>query len=258
MVEVTERCEVEPGAGEEAVDEAGAVRSGDGPAGSRATLSVHRVSGEALVMLGPGDEMAARAGGHGRLRASHADRDHVIDTLKAAYVFGFVAKDEFDARVSQTLASRTCAELTLVTADLPTWLAAAQPPPGPARAKGDTPADTNVRPGDRAIMATAIFAGLALVVSVFDPVHLGGLLVLAATGSAFVSLFLLRTQLRGSARDKRSGGQLPPQRAIGTGPGAGRRAASAASAEQLPHASKPRRSKADAARSRFPRPQLSS
>src|SRR5258708_16126490 len=210
MVEVTERCEVEPGAGEEAVDEAGAVRSGDGPAGSRATLSVHRVSGEALVMLGPGDEMAARAGGHGRLRASHADRDHVIDTLKAAYVFGFVAKDEFDARVSQTLASRTCAELTLVTADLPTWLAAAQPPPAPARAKGDTPADTNVRPGDRAIMATAIFAGLALVVSVFDPVHLRGLLVPPPTSTTSVPLFLLRTQRLRSPLDTRSRRHLPP------------------------------------------------
>jgi hypothetical protein len=116
-----------------------------------------------------------------------------------------------------------------------------------------------LRPGDRAIMATAIFAGLALVVSVFDPVHLAGLLVLAATGSAFVSLFLLRSQLRGSGRDKRPGGQPPPQRAIGTGPGAGRRAASAASTAQLPHASKPRQqSKVDAARSHFPRPQLSS
>src|SRR5258708_35259458 len=70
MVEVTERCEVEPGAGEEAVDEAGAVRSGDGPAGSRATLSVPRVSGEALGMPGPGDEVAAPAGGHGPPRAS--------------------------------------------------------------------------------------------------------------------------------------------------------------------------------------------
>jgi hypothetical protein len=210
-------------------------------------------------MLGPGDEMVARAGGHGRLRASHADREHVIDALKAAYVFGFVAKDEFDARVWQTLASRTYAELTLVTADLPAWLAAAQPPPGPARAKGNTPAGTNVRRGDRAIMATAIFAGLALVVSVFDPVHLAGLLVLGAAGSAFVSLFLLRRQLRGSWRDKRPGGQLPSQRAVNTGPGAGRRAASAASAEQLPHASKPRRpGTADATRSHFPRPQLSS
>jgi hypothetical protein len=228
-----------------------------GPAGSRAMLSVPRVNGEAPVMLDPGDEMAAHAGGYGRLRASHADREHVIDTLKAAYVFGFVAKDEFDARVSQTLASRTYAELELVTADLPAWLGAAQPPAGPARARDKTPARANVRRGDRAIMATAIFAGLALIVSVFDPVNLGGLLVVGATGSAFLSLFLLRRQLRGSRCDKRPSGQLPPQRAIGTGPSAGRRAVAAASAEPLPHASKSRRSKADAARGCLPRPQLS-
>jgi hypothetical protein len=35
----------------------------------------------------PGYEMAA-GDGPGRLRASHADRERVIDTLKAAYVYG--------------------------------------------------------------------------------------------------------------------------------------------------------------------------
>ena len=66
---------------------------------------------------------------HGRLRASHADRNHVIETLKAAYVHGCLTRDEFDARVSQTLASRTHAELALVTADLQAGLTAAPQPP---------------------------------------------------------------------------------------------------------------------------------
>jgi hypothetical protein len=57
-------------------------------------------------MAGPGHEMAA-GGGRGHLRASHADREQVIGTLKAAFVAGMLAKDEFDARVGQTLASRT-------------------------------------------------------------------------------------------------------------------------------------------------------
>jgi hypothetical protein len=52
-------------------------------------------------MTGPGDEVAAGAGGHGRLRAAHADREQVIGTLKAAFVQGMLAKDEFDARVGQ-------------------------------------------------------------------------------------------------------------------------------------------------------------
>ena len=58
-------------------------------------------------MAGPGDEMAARAGNRGRLRASHADREQVIGTLKAAFVLGMLDKDEFDLRVGQTFASRT-------------------------------------------------------------------------------------------------------------------------------------------------------
>jgi hypothetical protein len=144
-------------------------------------------------MVGPGDELAPRAGGHGHLRASDSDRAHVIDNLKAAYVDGLATKDEFDVRVSQALASRTHAELALVTADLP----AAEQRPWPAPARGNAPADTNVRPGDRAISATAVFAGLALVISVSagpfaSPAAF--LLLLAGAGSAFVSLLLLRNR----------------------------------------------------------------
>jgi len=76
--------------------------------------------------------MVERAGGHSHLRASDADREHVIDTLKAAYVYGLVTRDEFDARVSQTFAARNHAELALVTADIPAGLAAASSPPRPA------------------------------------------------------------------------------------------------------------------------------
>jgi hypothetical protein len=53
------------------------------------------------------------------LRASHADREHVIDVLKAAFVQGRLTKDELDLRVGQTFASRTFADLTALTADLP-------------------------------------------------------------------------------------------------------------------------------------------
>jgi hypothetical protein len=83
-------------------------------------------------MAGPGDEIAAGAGGRGHLRASHADREQVIETLKAAYVQGMLAKDEFDLRVGQTFASRTYAELAALTADIPARVAGVRPP-GPAR-----------------------------------------------------------------------------------------------------------------------------
>src|SRR5271169_7146856 len=68
------------------------------------------------MVTGPGDELAASAAGRGRLRVSDAEREQVIGTLKAAFVRGTLAKDEFDLRVSQAFASRTYAELTAVTA----------------------------------------------------------------------------------------------------------------------------------------------
>jgi Domain of unknown function (DUF1707) len=73
-------------------------------------------------MAGPGNEIAAGTGGRGHLRASHADREQVIGTLKAAFVQGRLVKDEFDLRVGQALAPRTYAELAALTADLPAGL----------------------------------------------------------------------------------------------------------------------------------------
>jgi hypothetical protein len=43
----------------------------------------------------------------------------MIDALKAAFVQGRLTKDELDLRVGQTFASRTFADLTALTADLP-------------------------------------------------------------------------------------------------------------------------------------------
>ena len=52
--------------------------------------------------------------------------------LKAAFMQGRLAKEEFDLRVGQALASRTYADLAVLTADVPTGLTGAQPPE-PAR-----------------------------------------------------------------------------------------------------------------------------
>jgi hypothetical protein len=56
------------------------------------------------------------------LRASPADRELVVGTLQAAFVQGRLVMDEFDLRVGQALASRTCAELAALAADLPAGL----------------------------------------------------------------------------------------------------------------------------------------
>jgi len=76
--------------------------------------------------IGPGDENAADASGRGHLRAARADREQVIATLKAAFVQGRLTKGELDLRVGHALASRTVAELTALTADLPAGLVQAQ------------------------------------------------------------------------------------------------------------------------------------
>ena len=70
-------------------------------------------------MVQPGDEIAARASGGSRLIGSQADREQVLDTLKAAFAQGRLAKDEFDQRVGQMLAAY--AELDALTTDIPGW-----------------------------------------------------------------------------------------------------------------------------------------
>ena len=132
-------------------------------------------------MAGPERALPSHAD-RGRLRASHVDRDAVINALKSAYVFGFVTKDEFDARVSQTLAARTYAELARVTTDLPGSLVATQPPPGRA------PARATFRPIDR---ATAGFALLTAIAFAAATVSADGWLGLGALGSAAATLFLV-------------------------------------------------------------------
>jgi len=78
------------------------------------------------------------------MRASHADREQVIDMLKTAFVQGRLAKDEFDLRVGQVLASRTYADLGALTADIPAGLIRAQSP-NPARKPAGVPTPTVVR-----------------------------------------------------------------------------------------------------------------
>jgi Domain of unknown function (DUF1707) len=84
-------------------------------------------------MTWPGDKQPVVAIGYGHLRASQADRERVIGTLKSAFVQGRLTRDEFDARIGQALASRTYAELAAVTADISVGPAAARTPSQPPR-----------------------------------------------------------------------------------------------------------------------------
>jgi hypothetical protein len=160
-------------------------------------------------MGGPDHETAA-GNRRVRLRASDADRERVLATLKAAYVYGLVTKDELDGRVSQTFAARTCAELAVITADIPPGLAPAPPTlsPAPANDKAAAPARAKLRPGERAVVATAVLAGLAFMAAL-SAADLGAnpvavLLGLGATGSALLAMFLAAVQILSSRRDKRA------------------------------------------------------
>ena len=112
---------------------------------------------------GPGAQPAAVGP-----RASHADRDRIIDLLKAAFVQGRLDRGEFDARIGQALASRTCAELAAVTADIPAGLTAALPRRPPARARRRIPFNTAVTGG--ACMAGLVNGGLIAALLIRSPV----------------------------------------------------------------------------------------
>ena len=102
------------------------------------------------------------------LQASRADRERVIDLLKAAFAQGRLDSDEFDARIGWALASRTYAELAAVTADIPAELVGALPRRPPVRARRRIPFNTAVTGG--ACMAGLVNAGLMAVVLSRSPV----------------------------------------------------------------------------------------
>ena len=172
-----------------------------------ATLSVDRAHGKAGEVAVPGDEIAAGAGDGSRLVASQADREQVLDALKAAFVHGRLAKDEFDLRVGKVLA--TYAELDALTADIPAALTAAQPS-GPARESHNK---RLVQRGTAAgAGASVVFAGASVLVANGSPV-LG--LVIGGVAGAFMTVLLagLLTLLswvleKGSGRRPSRG--LPP------------------------------------------------
>jgi uncharacterized protein DUF1707 len=74
---------------------------------------------------------APEPGGRPELRASHADRDRVVEELRVAAGDGRLTAEELDERLEAALTARTYRELAVLTADLP----AAGMPAGSAPAK---------------------------------------------------------------------------------------------------------------------------
>lgn len=181
-----------------------------------ATLSVDRAHGKAGEVAVPGDEIAAGAGDGSRLVASQADREQVLDALKAAFVQGRLAKDEFDLRVGKVLA--TYAELDALTADIPAGLTSAQPSE-PARELHNK---RLVQRGTAAGAGASVVLTGALVLAANASPVLG--LVIGGVVGAFMTVLLagLLTLLSGSLRRALEGG---PRRGCRLAQAAGHRSA---------------------------------
>ena len=158
----------------------------------------------------PGHDRAARPVGRGRLRASHADRDQIVDALKDAFVQGRLTKDEFDARVGQALASRTHADLAALTTDLPASPATPRRPQRAPRSRG--PENPTIRRSTRLIAAATVLTGSAwagALLSNTDSQVLAAL-VWTLTIVWFGIVILAGAVMLESRQLKRSGRELPP------------------------------------------------
>jgi len=158
------------------------------------------------VITGPEEGAAA---GYGSLRASHADREQVIDTLKTAFADGRLDKDELDARTGQTLAARTYADLAMVIADLPVGPAQAPPTRRAARPPVNKEAVKWALLGTGALIPPAMFVTAAF--GEFSPLAFLAMPLLFI--ELIVAIIFVTVTLTSQRRDRSraSGGQLPPR-----------------------------------------------
>jgi hypothetical protein len=185
----------------------------------------------------------------GQLRTSRADREKAVDVLKAAFVQGRLAKDEFDLRVGRALASRTYADLDALTADIPEGLTDVQPPAEHAHEPDRRLSfKTAVRVGAVGAAPSMASAAVVLVQSSGVPAVAGVLLVgltgLFVAGLLATLLMLLSWAVR---RSQSGPAQGPP-----SGP-SGIASKRQATARQLPSARHDPWHITEAARSLMPR-----
>jgi uncharacterized protein DUF1707 len=161
-------------------------------------------------MTGPQDPAAA---GCDRLRAGHADREQVIETLKDAFVQGRLTRGELDARAGQALSARTCADLAALTADIPAAAGSARPP---APARRWPLARAAAGSGSCLIIAAAAFWVGTLVDPGVEPrpnpYHfLAPLMILLAFSAVCAALGILGQGVVTSLKLRHSRRQLPPR-----------------------------------------------
>jgi hypothetical protein len=137
--------------------------------------------------------------------ASDADREHVVEVLKTAFVQGRLTIDELRLRAGLTLASRTYAELGVMIADIPAPPLKPPPPrpvrlPAQASAKPPPPPVGQMPAGAKAaVWAACVIVALPAVWAAFLTYY-GGFLVI------FLLAFTGLTVTIGTTVDKRATG----------------------------------------------------
>ena len=138
--------------------------------------------------------------------ASDADREQVVEILKAAFVQGRLTIDELRLRAGLALASRTYAELAVTIADIPAPPLKAPPAPRPARLSAQALATPPVTPPGRmpagakaAVWAACVIVALPAVWAAFLTYY-GGFLVI------FLLAFTGLTLTIGTTADRNAAG----------------------------------------------------
>jgi hypothetical protein len=138
--------------------------------------------------------------------ASDADREQVVEILKAAFVQGRLTIDELRLRAGLALASRTYAELAVTIADIPAPPLKAPPAPRPARLSAQALATPPVAPPGRmpagakaAVWAACVIVALPAVWAAFLTYY-GGFLVI------FLLAFTGLTLTIGTTADRNAAG----------------------------------------------------
>ena len=160
------------------------------------------------------------AGGN-RVRASHAERERVVVTLKDAFVHGRLTKGELDARAGQALTARTRAELAALTADIPVPVSPpdAAPPRSPSRPRPPARARrplARAAAGSGACLAGA-FGLVLFAANYLDPHNLGNpdhpwsaLCAVFAFVLLIMAVFIAVLGVASSVEQWRTSRQLPP------------------------------------------------
>ena len=90
-----------------------------------------------------------------RMRASDADREHVIGVLREAFAEGRLTGQEHSARVGQAYTAQNHVELATVSADLPARVSARRPAPWSSSPESGLAPATDRRTNSLAVAALA-------------------------------------------------------------------------------------------------------